>query len=154
MQEADGSLPHLSTKQSLKHLVPHSCSESVSHQGLKLLCWSSPSSCCFLSKTGLFSPDFPHQDISLAVAVLFQLKVRPKHGSLLLAQTQIVQSKASASKFEGQDPPGHTLQPEAVSTIPGPSCDSLGSELCRHAGTSLSGSSPSCLQEISGGDQT
>lgn len=79
-----------------------------------------------------------------------------KHRSLLPVQTQTVQCKPSASEFGGQDPPSHTLHPEAVSTIrlPGPSHDSLSFELHRHAGTRLSGSSPSCLREISGGDQT
>lgn len=79
-----------------------------------------------------------------------------KHGSLLPVQTQTVQGKPLASEFGGQDPRSHTLHPEAVSTIqlPRPSCDSLSSELHRHAGTRLSGSCPSCLWEISGGDQT
>lgn len=78
VQEADGSLPHLSTKQSLKHMVLCSCSGSVSHRGLKLLCWSFPSSCRFPTKTGLFIPSFPYQDISLTAAILFQLKGRPR----------------------------------------------------------------------------
>lgn len=79
----------------------------------------------FLSATGSFSPEFLYQDISLAVAISFQLKGQgTRHRSLLCSAAW---GKSSESKSGVQDPQSPPLHPGAVSAtqLPGPSVTQL-----------------------------